>query len=125
MDVEGVEGESLSDNRDSSIEPPRRRDSSDPVNLSLNSGTSVTSDSSHDIIHRLDINRVIKSHNYYDDYLNKTVLFHELRTVKSMQRDEIEYTQDGLIVSGLKSRYSRGENLLRRPKRGRGSWRRD
>lgn len=54
VDVEGVEGESLSDNRESSIEPPRRRDSSDPVNLSLNSGTSVTSDSSHDIIHRLD-----------------------------------------------------------------------
>ncbi|XP_071635783.1 zinc finger and BTB domain-containing ken and barbie protein isoform X1 [Temnothorax americanus] len=52
VDVEGVEGESLlSDNRESSIEPPRRRDSSDPVNLSLNSGTSVTSDSSHDIIH--------------------------------------------------------------------------
>ncbi|XP_012536123.1 transcription factor Ken 2 isoform X2 [Monomorium pharaonis] len=53
VDVEGVEGESLlSDNREGSIEPPRRRDSSDPVNLSLNSGTSVTSDSSHDIIHR-------------------------------------------------------------------------
>jgi len=66
VDVEGVEGESLlSDNRESSIEPPRRRDSSDPVNLSLNSGTSVTSDSSHDIIHRLE-NVDIMSHNRYD-----------------------------------------------------------
>ena len=53
MDVEGVEGETLlSDNRESSIEPPRRRDSSDPVNLSLNSGTSTTSESSHDIVPR-------------------------------------------------------------------------
>lgn len=54
VDVEGVEGESLiSENRESSIEPPRRRDSSDPVNLSLNSGASTTSESSHDIAHRL------------------------------------------------------------------------
>lgn len=58
VDVEGVEGESLlSDNRESSIEPPRRRDSSDPVNLSLNSGASTTSESSHDIINRLVKNR--------------------------------------------------------------------
>lgn len=50
VDVEGVEGESLlMDNRESNIEAPRRRDSSDPVNLSLNSGASVTSDGSHDI----------------------------------------------------------------------------
>lgn len=49
MDVEGVEGESLTDNRESNTETPRRRDSSDPVNLSLNSGTFVTSDDSHDI----------------------------------------------------------------------------
>ncbi|XP_051169636.1 transcription factor Ken 2 isoform X1 [Leptopilina boulardi] len=53
VDVEGVEGESLlSDNRESSIEPPRRRDSSDPVNLSLNSGASTTSEGSHDIVNR-------------------------------------------------------------------------
>jgi len=66
VDVEGVEGESLlSDNRESSIEPPRRRDSSDPVNLSLNSGTSVTSDSSHDIIHRLDNVRDNESLQHY------------------------------------------------------------
>ncbi|XP_011504445.1 PREDICTED: transcription factor Ken [Ceratosolen solmsi marchali] len=53
--VESVEGETVhSENREGSIEPPRRRDSSDPVNLSLNSGTSTTSDSSHDIVHRLD-----------------------------------------------------------------------
>ncbi|XP_025264090.1 transcription factor Ken 2 isoform X1 [Camponotus floridanus] len=50
VDVEGVEGESLlMDNRESNIEAPRRRDSSDPVNLSLNSGASVTSDGSHDV----------------------------------------------------------------------------
>ncbi|XP_050600574.1 transcription factor Ken 2 isoform X3 [Bombus affinis] len=53
VDVEGVEGETLlAENRESSIEPPRRRDSSDPVNLSLNSGTSTTSESSHDIVPR-------------------------------------------------------------------------
>ncbi|XP_043269752.1 transcription factor Ken 2 isoform X2 [Venturia canescens] len=53
VDVEGVEGEAmLADNRESNIEPPRRRDSSDPVNLSLNSGISTTSDSSHDTTHR-------------------------------------------------------------------------
>ncbi|KAG7205483.1 hypothetical protein KM043_007470 [Ampulex compressa] len=53
VDVEGVEGEALlTEIRESSIEPPRRRDSSDPVNLSLNSGTSTTSESSHDIVHR-------------------------------------------------------------------------
>lgn len=53
MDVEGMEGEGLvADNGESNTEPPRRRDSSDPVNLSLNSGASVTSESSHDI-HRL------------------------------------------------------------------------
>ncbi|XP_026830639.1 transcription factor Ken 2 isoform X2 [Ooceraea biroi] len=50
VDVEGVEGENLlTGNRESSIEAPRRRDSSDPVNLSLNSGTSNTNESSHDI----------------------------------------------------------------------------
>lgn len=71
VDVEGVEGIDsvegvdgldggeggdtiLSENRDSSIDPPRRRDSSDPVNLSLNSGASTTSESSHDIVHRLE-----------------------------------------------------------------------
>ncbi|XP_054014212.1 transcription factor Ken 2 isoform X1 [Hylaeus anthracinus] len=53
VDVEGIEGEALlTENRESSIEPPRRRDSSDPVNLSLNSGTSTTSESSHDIVPR-------------------------------------------------------------------------
>lgn len=53
VDVEGVEGENLlTGNRESSIEAPRRRDSSDPVNLSLNSGVSNTNESSHDIIHR-------------------------------------------------------------------------
>lgn len=53
VDVEGMEGEGmLSDNRESSVEPPRRRDSSDPVNLSLNSGTSTKSESSHDGTHR-------------------------------------------------------------------------
>ncbi|KAF7990302.1 hypothetical protein HCN44_000107 [Aphidius gifuensis] len=53
VDVEGVESDAIhSDNRESSIEPPRRRDSSDPVNLSLNSGTSSKSDSSHDASHR-------------------------------------------------------------------------
>lgn len=56
VDVEGVEGEALlTENRESSIEPPRRRDSSDPVNLSLNSGTSTTSESSHDIVPRYKI----------------------------------------------------------------------
>lgn len=54
VDVEGMEGESHVTDREGSIEPPRRRDSSDPVNLSLNSGASVTSDSSYDIIQRLD-----------------------------------------------------------------------
>lgn len=50
VDVEGMEGEGLvADNRESSTEPPRRRDSSDPVNLSLNSGASITSEGSHDI----------------------------------------------------------------------------
>lgn len=52
VDVEGVEGDTiLTDNGESSIEPPRRRDSSDPVNLSLNSGTSTKSDGSHEISH--------------------------------------------------------------------------
>lgn len=49
-----MEGESHVTDREGSIEPPRRRDSSDPVNLSLNSGASVTSDSSYDVIQRLD-----------------------------------------------------------------------
>ncbi|XP_046742274.1 transcription factor Ken [Diprion similis] len=55
VDVEGVEGEThhhLSDNREGSLEPPRRRDSSDPVNLCLNSGASTTSEGSHDVVHR-------------------------------------------------------------------------
>jgi hypothetical protein len=53
VDVEGVEGENLlTGNREGSIEAPRRRDSSDPVNLSLNSGASNTNESPHDIIHR-------------------------------------------------------------------------
>nr|XP_012231323.1 PREDICTED: transcription factor Ken 2 isoform X2 [Linepithema humile] len=52
VDVEGMEGESQVTDREGSIEPPRRRDSSDPVNLSLNSGASVTSDSSYDVIQR-------------------------------------------------------------------------
>ncbi|KAG8037739.1 hypothetical protein G9C98_005950 [Cotesia typhae] len=52
VDVEGVEGDAiLTDNGESSIEPPRRRDSSDPVNLSLNSGTSTKSDGSHELSH--------------------------------------------------------------------------
>lgn len=51
------------DNRESNTEPPRRRDSSDPVNLSLNSGASTTNESSHDIIHRLD----------YRDYVDYTL----------------------------------------------------
>ncbi|XP_011145597.1 transcription factor Ken isoform X1 [Harpegnathos saltator] len=51
VDVEGM-GSDAADNRESNIEPPRRRDSSDPVNLSLNSGASTTSESSHDIVHR-------------------------------------------------------------------------
>lgn len=38
--------ENASSNREHSVEPPRRRDSSDPVNLSLNSAASVTSDQS-------------------------------------------------------------------------------
>lgn len=51
--MEGVEGEGLlAETREGSIEPPRRRDSSDPVNLSLNSGASTMSESSHDIVHR-------------------------------------------------------------------------
>ena len=59
VDVEGVEGEAmLTDNTESNIEPPRRRDSSDPVNLSLNSGISTTSDSSHDTNHRSVINSI-------------------------------------------------------------------
>lgn len=53
VDVEGVEEALLTEgNRESSIETPRRRDSSDPVNLSLNSGTSTTSESSHDVVAR-------------------------------------------------------------------------
>lgn len=56
VDVEGVEGEThhhhLTDDREGSIEPPRRRDSSDPVNLCLNSGASTTSEGSHDVVHR-------------------------------------------------------------------------
>lgn len=55
VDVEGMENDSLlADNRESNIEPPRRRDSSDPVNLSLNSGASTTSESSRDVMHRLE-----------------------------------------------------------------------
>lgn len=43
-----------SENHENRIEPPRRRDSSDPVNLSINSGASTTSDSSREIVHRLE-----------------------------------------------------------------------
>lgn len=53
VDVEGVEGETInSETRDSSVEPPRRRDSSDPVNLSINSGASNLNDGNHDNSHR-------------------------------------------------------------------------
>ena len=70
LDVEGVEsmegettntdtggngsGSGQSENRESSIEPPRRRDSSDPVNLSINSGASANNENSQDIVHRLE-----------------------------------------------------------------------
>ncbi|KAJ8670065.1 hypothetical protein QAD02_001324 [Eretmocerus hayati] len=53
VDVERCES-TEENRRDGSVEPPRRRDSSDPVNLSINSGTSTASDSSHDVAHRLD-----------------------------------------------------------------------
>lgn len=76
VDVEGVEsteGEtSRSENaRESSIEPPRRRDSSDPVNLSLNSGASTASDSSHHdnaAAHRLDSSTSMRDDNCVNKY---------------------------------------------------------
>ncbi|XP_014214462.1 transcription factor Ken isoform X2 [Copidosoma floridanum] len=54
VDVESDTTPSENNHETSRIEPPRRRDSSDPVNLSINSGASTTSDSSRDIVHRLE-----------------------------------------------------------------------
>ena len=56
--------------REGSCEPPRRRDSSDPVNLSINSGTSTTSDSSHDVVHRLESSVRIDDRNNREEAMN-------------------------------------------------------